>query len=216
MPSFSYRRIWTTSLVETKANGILRKRVRKPIPQKRSSIKLINFIVQKGRASGFFLFEEAANRYPDAECIWSRSGVYNWRETYERVCQYGNYFRSLGVQPGEFVGVYLLNSPEVIFSWMGLLSIGAAPALINYNLASDALIHCIGLSGTKILLSDGDEGCQSRVQGSREQIANNLGVNMITLSEELKAEIANIEPTRSANLDWASSPTLPLGLLYTR
>lgn len=143
--------------------------------------------------------------------------MYTWGQAYERVCQYGNYFRSLGVHPGEYVGVYLLNSPEVIFSWMGLLSVGAAPALINYNLASDTLIHCISISGTKVLLSDADEGCQTRIQGAREKIANNLGVNMVTLSDELKAKIVNSDPVRPVeNPDWASSPTLPLGLLYTR
>lgn len=172
--------------------------------------------MQQGRASGFFLFEDAANKHPDCECIWSRSGVYTWRQAYERVCQYGNYFRSLGVLPGEYVAVYLLNSPEVIFSWMGLLSVGAAPALINYNLASDALVHCVSTAGTKILLSDADEGCQARIQGAREKIEN-LGVNMVTLSDELKAKIANSDSVRPAqNPDWARSPTLPLGLLYTR
>lgn len=176
-----------------------------------------HFTVQQGRASGFHLFKDAADRHPDFQCIWSRSGVYTWRQAYERVCQYGNYFCSLGVLPGEYVGVYLLNSPEFIFVWMGLLSIGAAPALINYNLASDALVHCVSISGTKLLLCDADEGCQSRIQGMKEKIENKLGVSIVTLSNELKRKIAYSDSSRpEENPIWAFSGTLPLGLLYTR
>ncbi|KAK2763732.1 putative NRPS-like protein biosynthetic cluster [Arachnomyces sp. PD_36] len=172
--------------------------------------------VQEGRASGFYLFEDAAHKQLDAQCIWSRSGVYTWRQTYERVCQYGKYFQSLGVRPGEYVGIYMMNSPEVIFLWMGLLSIGAAPALINYNLASDALVHCVSISGTKILISDAEEGCQARVQGSRESITNDLGVNVVTLSDELKNEIGKLDPSRPhRKQDWAYSASVPLALLYT-
>lgn len=110
----------------------------------------------------------------------------------------------------------MLNSPEVIFSWMGLLSIGAAPALINYNLASDALVHCVSISGTKILLTDADDECQTRIQASRVKIADGLGVNVLVLSDELKTEISQFPSRPVENPDWASSATLPLGLLYTR
>lgn len=173
--------------------------------------------MQEGRASGFYLFENAAHKQLDAQCIWSRSGTYSWRQVYERVCQYGKYFQSLGVLPGQYVGIYMMNSPEIIFSWMGLLSIGAAPALINYNLASDALVHCVSISGTKILFADAEEECQTRVQESRETITNDLGVNIVTLSDALKTEIGNLDPTRpDEKPEWAYSDSLPLALLYTR
>lgn len=81
-------------------------------------------IVKNGKGSGFYLFQDAAIKYADEECIWSRDGIYTWRQTYKLVCQYGNYFLSLNVSPGDHVGVYLLNRPEFLFTWLGLLSIG--------------------------------------------------------------------------------------------
>ena len=151
------------------------------------------------------------------ESLWSRSGVYTWNQTYERVCQYANYFLSLGVQPGDIVAVYLQNAPEFLFVWHGLLSIGCAPALINYNLASDALVHCVRLSGARILIVDEDQGCQERINGSWDRLVSDVGVRPITLSEELRASIAISDSSRPPDsYREETQGKVPCSLIYTR
>jgi acyl-CoA synthetase (AMP-forming)/AMP-acid ligase II len=172
--------------------------------------------VKENKASGFFLFEAAAQRHGKSLCIWSRQTTYTWSESYERVCQYGHYFLQLGVTPHQFVGVYLYNAPEFMFIWLGLLSIGAAPALINYNLASTALVHCVKLSGTSVLICDGAPECASRIEEVKDRIMQ-LGVNTMVLSEELKTNIAQYPITRP-RVDCFKSDDkfLPFALMYTR
>lgn len=178
---------------------------------------LTRIAVKEKRANCFYLFEESALRYGESNFLWSRSGCYTWKEAYIRVCQYGNYFLSLGLQPGEFVAVYLQNSPEFIFVWQGLLSIGCAPALINYNLASDALVHCAKVSSASIMLVDSNEGCQERVRGSVDRIVSELGMRLITLSDELRTEIAASSSDRPSDAyRERSQGKIPCGLIYTR
>lgn len=172
--------------------------------------------MKDGRGSGFYLFQASAHEYADDECIWSRSATYSWRQTYETVCRYGNYFLSLGVKPGDLVVVYSMNSPEYLFSWMGLLSIGAAPALINYNLTSDALLHCVKLSGAKMLLADPEEGCQIRIESSKLKIEKELKVKVLEMSEEFHEAISRCDSTWNDRHLRSLDKEPRLGLQYTR
>ena len=178
---------------------------------------LIPCEVQKNRANIFYLFEANVQKYGDLEFIWSRSGCYTWKETFTRACQYGNYFLSLGVKPGDNVAIYLQNAPEFMFVWYGLISIGCTAAFVNYNIASDALVHCIKVSGAKILIADNDTGCKERLQGSMDRIISELGIKPITLSEDLKISIAISDPKRpSDSLREAVGQKSNLCLIYTR
>ena len=169
------------------------------------------------KANCFYLFEETVKNHPDIECIWSRSGVYSWAQVYTRVCQYGNYFLSLGVEPESVVAVYLQNAPDFLFIWYGLLSIGCAPALINYNLASAALVHCVKTAGASILLADSDEGCQNRIKGSEGELVSGLGVQIVVLSEDLRNEIASSNSTRPTDsYREKGQGKTPVALIYTR
>ena len=173
--------------------------------------------MQEKRGNCFYPFEENALRHPDAECLWSRSGCYTWKEVYDRVCQYGNYFLSLGLKPGDFLAVYLQNVPEFIFVWFGLWSIGCTPALINYNLASDSLVHCVKISKAKVLLVDLDADCQKRVDDCERRLIVDTGVKIMKLTDQLKAEIAHSNATRPADaLREESNGKMLTGLIYTR
>ncbi|KAG6002228.1 Isopenicillin N epimerase component 1 [Claviceps maximensis] len=181
---------------------------------KRGEKNLASAIKEK-KASGFFLFEDFARRYSDEPCIWSRQGEFTWKQTYQRVAQYGHYFQHLGVQPLQYVGVYMYNAPDLIFMWMGLLSIGAAPALINYNLASGALVHCVRISGTRLLLYDSAADSVSRVEASAEELRA-LGVRLIVVDANLKAELDGYPTERPGTTCFEdTTQALPLALMYT-
>ncbi|KAG5993015.1 Isopenicillin N epimerase component 1 [Claviceps spartinae] len=167
------------------------------------------------KASGYFLFDDFARRHPDESCIWSREGEYTWAQASRRVAQYGHYFQNLGVEPFQYVGVYMLNSPDFLFIWLGLLSIGAAPALINYHLASGALVHCVKISGTKLLFYDCASDCASRIVASTEELRA-LGVEPILLDATLKAELDGYPTERPETTCFEDSSTaFPIGLMYT-
>ena len=84
--------------------------------------------VKTNRQSLYYLFERTALRRGNAECLWSRTGIYTWTETYDQVHRYANWFLKMGVKPGDYVAFYLGNSPEFVFAWLGLWAVGGAPS----------------------------------------------------------------------------------------
>lgn len=163
----------------------------------------------------FFLFEESALKLNNEVCIWSRQGIYSWIETYHKACQYGQYFHKLGVKPGDMVAIYMYNRPEFLFAWFGLFSIGAAPALINYNLASDALAHCLGIAKSKFVLYDDAPDCVERIHAADEKLKQ-LGITPIALDDAFNRSIASQVAARAHTNAFENCATLPMCILYTR
>ena len=141
------------------------------------------------RLSCFYIFEEPVANHPDVQAIWSREGNHTFKQTHDKACQYAAYFLDEGIRPGQIVAFCLQNSPEFIFAWLGLWAIGCAPAMINFNLAGDALIHCLKVSGAKLVLVDQEPKIQNRVADEKQRIEE-LGMATTVLDTELKATIA--------------------------
>lgn len=93
-----------------------------------------------------------------------------------------------GVRPGDLVAMYLLNSADFLMIMFATLCIGAGPAFINYNLEGKALMHCLAVCETKLLIADDDSGCQQRLNGSRPEIES-AGTRIVTLDSTLKKSI---------------------------
>jgi acyl-coenzyme A synthetase/AMP-(fatty) acid ligase len=174
-------------------------------------------IEKANRICLYYLFEASALEMGNEECIWSREGCYTWTQTYKKVNQYGQWYLSQGVKPGDLVGFYLMNSPDFMFAWLGLSSIGAAPAMINYNLAGKALLHCLKISGAKLLLVDEDTALRARINEVAGQLEGELGMRTILMDSEGKAKIVAVTDKRPSDTyrevvkgDW------PMCLFYTR
>ncbi|PGH10530.1 hypothetical protein AJ80_07473 [Polytolypa hystricis UAMH7299] len=173
-------------------------------------------VAAEGRINGWYIFEATAKKLADSTCIWSREGVYTWKQVHDMACQYGHYYLSLGVKPGDLVTFYLQNCPEFAIAWLGLWSIGCAPAFINYNLAGNALLHCLKVSGARVLLVDTDPETAARVNDQRAVIENDLGMLPISLDESLKAYIATFPDTAPEDSLRRNVPgSFPSCLFYT-
>ena len=53
---------------------------------------------------------------------------------------------------GDRVALFMENCAEYVPIWLGLSKIGCVPALINWNLRNDALVHCIKISEAKAVI----------------------------------------------------------------
>lgn len=107
---------------------------------------------------------------------------------YNHSVQLANWMLEQGIQPGDLVALYLTNSAEFIMLLYATFAIGASAATINYNLEGKALMHCLAVAQTKLLIIDQDAGCQKRIGGSREEIAA-TGTAIVTFNEVLKEQI---------------------------
>ncbi|KAJ5612749.1 AMP-dependent synthetase/ligase [Penicillium lagena] len=170
----------------------------------------------RGRGNVWFVFLETAKKYPDMVCLWTRNRSYTYREVLEQACQYAHFFLSQGVKKGDLVAFYLQNREEFIIGWIGLWSIGCAPAAINYNLNGDALLHCLKISGAKLVLVDEDPTCQARVDECRDAITGQLGMKPMALDNSLKSHIRTFPtatPPKELAVDMPGE--FPSILLYT-
>lgn len=130
--------------------------------------------------------------------------------------QYAQWFlREGGVQPGDLVALFMANSPDFVFAWMGLLAIGAAPALINHNLTKQALLHCLGIAEAKLVLADGAPQLLERLDAVREELAAK-GVRIVHLAD-VRPEINATKGERPPDdlRDNNVRPDSAFGLFYT-
>ncbi|KAL8897014.1 MAG: hypothetical protein Q9207_007430 [Kuettlingeria erythrocarpa] len=81
--------------------------------------------------------------------------TWTFKEAYDTVLQYGTWLKSkYNVAPKEIVALDFMNCPAMIFLMLGLWSIGAYPALVNYNLTGAPLLHCLSTSTARIVFID--------------------------------------------------------------
>ncbi|KAL9033822.1 MAG: hypothetical protein Q9214_007328, partial [Letrouitia sp. 1 TL-2023] len=170
---------------------------------------------REDRLSSFYQFEHHALTSPNIQAIWSRAGTYTFAQAYDLSCKYGNWYLSLGIRPGDFVALYLQNSPDLLFAWIGLWSIGAAPAMINWNLGGEGLMHCLNISKAKLLICDERADLRDRIEGVQTEISANK-IRLEFLDGTLRGAIAQGDGSRPRDeLRRGFTRTSPMALLYT-
>ncbi|KAI1735630.1 fatty acid transporter [Xylaria scruposa] len=176
--------------------------------------KMFQKALQEHRISPYYFFEKHAQAHPNEECIWWRSGSYTWGAAYARANQFAHFFLSAGVSPGDLVAFFMGNSPDFALAWMGLWAIGAAPALINHNLTRQALLHCLDIAGSKLVLADGPAELLERLDAVREDL-DAAGARIIKVAD-VRVQIEASPATRPPDdLRAAVMPNSPFGLFYT-
>lgn len=125
-------------------------------------------------------------------------------------------FLELGVRPGDIVAFFLTNSPEFLMAWLGLWAIGCAPAMINFNLSGDALLHCLKVSGAKVMLVDDDDKIQARVAEEQPRMNSEIGITSVVLTQDLKAATA-AKPIQRPDDTYREGvkPDFPSAIFYT-
>lgn len=82
---------------------------------------------------------------------------WTYAEAYETVLKYARWLKEVhGVQKNEIVAIDFTNKPTFIWLWFALWSLGAKPAFINSNLRSNAFVHCVRISTSRLLFLDPD------------------------------------------------------------
>ncbi|KAK8131533.1 AMP-binding enzyme [Apiospora sp. TS-2023a] len=186
----------------------------KIISGKKKAGKLLQQAIKDKRVSQWYFFEKHAQEKPNAECIWWRPGSFTYAESYYRSCQFAQYFLSQGVKPGQLVALFMANSPDFLFAWLGLFAIGAAPAMINHNLTKAALLHCLGIAETPLVVADGSPELLARIDEVQEELVAK-GVKVVKLAEA-RPEINALKGERPGNeLRDNVGPGSPFGLFYT-
>lgn len=81
---------------------------------------------------------------------------WTYQELDDLVSRMANLLIDLGIKPGDRVGVQLLNSPQFVFSYFGILRAGAIAVPINPHFIGDDLTYIINNSGMKLIIAGVD------------------------------------------------------------
>ncbi|TVY21745.1 Fatty acid transporter protein [Lachnellula arida] len=111
---------------------------------------------KEDRLSPFYDIEQHAQGKLAQKTLLSFEGrQWTYKEVYQTALKYGTWLKTkYHIMPKEIVAIDFMNSEHFIFIWLGLWSIGAKPAFINYHLTDKALAHCIRVSTARVVFVD--------------------------------------------------------------
>lgn len=123
---------------------------------------------------------------------------------------------------GEVVALDFMNCPAFLFLVLAVMSLGAAPALVNYNLTSKSLIHSVKVSTARILILDPEvaanvltDECKEAFQASNFR-NNAFPLEFTVLSEDLQKSLAYYKPYRAPDtVRKIKTPSSIALLMYT-
>jgi acyl-CoA synthetase (AMP-forming)/AMP-acid ligase II len=96
-----------------------------------------------------------SNKTAEKTFLVYQSRSWTFKQTYEMVLRYAGWLHNTyHVKPKEIIAIDFMNCPQFIFLALALWSLGALPALINYNLTSTPLIHSVRSSTARLLVVD--------------------------------------------------------------
>ncbi|HBF37370.1 MAG TPA: long-chain fatty acid--CoA ligase [Firmicutes bacterium] len=93
-------------------------------------------------------------RFPDQNALIYLEHQWTYQELDILVSQMANLLISLGLKPGERVGIQLLNSPQFIIAYFGILRAGGITVPINPAFSGDELSYIIQDSGMELLITN--------------------------------------------------------------
>lgn len=164
----------------------------------------------------YYCFEDVVKAQGNAEAIWSHTECLTYNQAYDRTNQYAQWFLSQNVKPGDLVVLYMANSADFMLAWLGLIAVGATPAMVNTNLASKALVHCVEIAKAKLVLADGNNEMLARLEGVRSDLE--ATGHQIMILDGVRSHILGLQPLRPADelREVVQGVSPPMSLTYTR
>lgn len=160
---------------------------------------------RQDRVNVFYRLEEHAHdpKVANRTFLFFEGRRWTFKESYDIVLRYGSWLKFRhGISTDQVVALDYMNCPEYLFMLLGLWSIGAVPALINYNLANKALTHCVRTSTAQLLIVDPEIRDKFSAEVQAELASNDFyeggkgGVKVLFHDKSLEEEISQVQVKR--------------------
>ncbi len=102
------------------------------------------------------LLSTAAERHPDKLAFRDADRALSYGQLSERTGRLAGHLRSLGVQDGDRVAIYLKNGVAHVESYLGIARAGAIGVPINVQAAPGEVEHMLSDSGARIAITDAE------------------------------------------------------------
>jgi len=131
-----------------------------------------------------------ARQYPTKPAIVLDGVATSYQQLQQRADAIAALVSTLGVAPGERVGLYSPISIELIAAYLGLLQAGAITAATHHTLSRAKLIHQLKHSGARVLITD----CTDDLPG----LIKAAGLELILLTVPVPDATPNVIPLADA------------------
>ena len=138
------------------------------------------------------IVEDRAKLIADRVYLYYYDETYTFSELDKNVNKTANAFRKLGIKRGDKVAIYLVNSPQTLFSFFGAHKLGAAAVPVNTEWREEEVSYLLNHSESKLLI------CEAELYPIVRHIRKNLKTveNIIVISR------ANLKPIDREVIDW--------------
>jgi len=148
------------------------------------------------------VFERTVRRHPHRVCLHFEDQSWTFQQLDEFSNRVANFLHLRGFVHGDSVALFMENRPEYIGLWLGCTKVGVVPALINYNLRGQSLLHSIHSAYCTALIFGAE------LSAAVSDIARELGTEFrlmrsgrcpgglrVPLAEDLDRELASQQAT---------------------
>lgn len=168
-----------------------------------------------GRLSLFYDLEYWAlnPKTADTPFLLFEDRSWTFKQGLDETLRHGAWLReTYGIKKDEIVAMDFMNGDAFVFIWMGLWSIGAKPAFINYNLTGQALVHCARAADASLMIVDA-QVAQNVDDYVRTELA---GVKIDVFTPERQRQVSATKPTRLPDEERADEGLFSMSnLIYT-
>ena len=119
-----------------------------------STLRITTPIAKNPKRVFPWVVEDLAKKFGDKEALISDRERFTYRELDARANQYARWARAQGVGKGDVVCLLMLNRPEYVVIWLGILRAGGVVALLNTNLTGTPLAHSVSIVAPKHVIVD--------------------------------------------------------------
>ena len=98
--------------------------------------------------------------HAEKECLIYEDERYTYKEVFEKSAQTGNALIQAGIKKGDRVAICMQNNPEFVYSYFGIVGIGAVCVPLNSWWVPSEVIYGLEHSDAKLLIAD-----SKRLQG---------------------------------------------------
>lgn len=158
------------------------------------------------------MFSDAVRKYPDRTALESGDQKYTYKELDEISNRLANKLIKEGITPGDFIGICLIRSAEMIISLLGILKSGAAYVPVDPSFPEDRIKYLLEDSGVKILITSGDIALNFESDSRKIFLIDKNFSSLLNESED--APVTGVTPSDLLYIIYTSGSTgKPKGVL---
>jgi benzoate-CoA ligase family protein len=144
------------------------------VPQDTPGSREIGFAIPERYNASRILFDNLANGNADRIALLGPAGTRSYRELCAEAARWGHGFRSLGLQRGDRILLFLDDTPAYPAAFFGAVRAGFVPLLINTLTAPDLLQFYLSDSGAQVAVADAEFCSRFNTEACRDTALRTL------------------------------------------